>query len=107
LVIRGICCPTTSKFAIGTHIADSTSRTPDASNRNAPANVKRNTPARNYADVFSCRRTPGLPGKFREEDGEVLAREGPLKGLGYLGVMLLEAEEALFTDSEGTKVVGR
>src|SRR6266542_3695072 len=65
------------------------------------------TLVRNYGDVFSCRRTPGSACKFCQEDAEVPTREGPLKGLGCLGVMLLEAHQALFDKHEGTKVVGR
>jgi hypothetical protein len=53
------------------------------------------TPVRNYGDVFSCRRTLWPAREFGEQPSEVAAREGPLKGLGRLGIAHLKPEEAI------------
>ena len=46
-----------------------------------------------------------LGGEFRQERGEILAREGPAKRGRRLLIVVLEAEETVFDFSQGRKVV--
>ena len=70
-----------------------------------PAGSDLSTRVRNYGDGCPCRCTLWPAREFGEQPREVAAREGPLKGLGRLGMAHLKLEEAILDGGERREVV--